>query len=333
MKLLLWSVVMLMAFTTSHAAVLPGGSNFNWFHVDKTYSGATLLSCNREPYGVVAQYNSNIPAIQARLQSMYNAGQRRLRLMIFHGNGISSGTVMDSAGGNLSAQHRSNLASVLTAARNTGFVEVVVALGPQGSNDPGGWSSWNQARADENWSVITNLRPIVAASGMTYRLDLGNELMTTSTSNMRARYIKYIWPKYFAAYGGADTVGFSFAPGQIDAISNMVNLYGQNFPALGDVHIYPYGSNTYNSLLIKAANKFGQFGTVKGSYGFIIGEVYFNDLYAAQQLAGTIAALNANQSKPFYLLQWPLAYSEMVVCPDVSVPDVSTFSNYSAYGF
>src|SRR5437660_564192 len=73
-----------------------GGSNYMTYHLDPP--------CNREPYGVVYNYDTATATINSQLQQMYNNGQRRLRIPIFHGRGINSGTVMDSTAGDLASR-------------------------------------------------------------------------------------------------------------------------------------------------------------------------------------------------------------------------------------
>lgn len=68
-----------------------GGSNYGWYHLDPP--------CNREPYGVVYNYDIATATIDSQLQEMYSDGQRRLRVPIFFGRGLNPGSVMDSTGG------------------------------------------------------------------------------------------------------------------------------------------------------------------------------------------------------------------------------------------
>src|SRR5271165_482701 len=65
-----------------------GGSNYAWYRIDPP--------CNREPYGVVFNYDTAKATIDAQLRQMYIQGQRRLRIEIYFGRGLSTGTVMDS---------------------------------------------------------------------------------------------------------------------------------------------------------------------------------------------------------------------------------------------
>src|SRR5580692_7387197 len=50
------------------AAAALGGSNYGWYYL--------TASCNREPYGVVYNYNTATATIDSQLQQMYNNGQR-----------------------------------------------------------------------------------------------------------------------------------------------------------------------------------------------------------------------------------------------------------------
>jgi hypothetical protein len=302
--------------------VARGGSNFNWY---------TVVNCNREPYGVLVNYNTQTAAIKAQLYKIWQNGQTKLRIMIFHGHGISTGTVMDSTGGTLAPQYLTNIRNFLAILPTYNIHEIEVAFGPQGSNDPNTWSSLNQTLADENYGVILAVRSIVAASGLTYRLDLGNEMMTSSQTNGRYKYMKYIWPKYYTAYGSAyDSVGFSFASGEVAAISNMGAIYGhQSYPPLADIHIYPYGGNTAGDILYAFAHNLGTLGFVPGSYRYIIGEANFNNMTDALSMYNQIIAFGSSDSKPFYLMQWPINPAQ----PTCTIGDVSPFNNYEFVGF
>src|ERR1700693_5473049 len=71
-----------------------GGSNYLWYQ---------LSGCNKEPFGAIYNYSGITESIiNGQLQTMYNNGQRRLRIPIFHARGLETGTIMDSTGGHLS---------------------------------------------------------------------------------------------------------------------------------------------------------------------------------------------------------------------------------------
>ena len=186
-----------------------GGSNYGWYN---------LSGCNREAYGVIANYHTEESTINAQLQTMYNNGQRRLRIPIFHASGQDSGTIMSSSGGNLSTQHRSNLTNLLAEIESIGYSEIEVSFHPQASNNPLFWPAvtetptWANPYEDvfqENWNLIYNLRPIIAEAGMLYRIDLLNEGIPASSQTGLRQYAQRLWNYYVYTFGKNDTVGFS----------------------------------------------------------------------------------------------------------------------------
>lgn len=68
-----------------------GGSNFGWHDL--------AAGCRREPYGVISGYHRAPRRISERLRAMHAAGQRRLRIPVFHKHGPDEGTFIDSTGG------------------------------------------------------------------------------------------------------------------------------------------------------------------------------------------------------------------------------------------
>src|SRR5215472_1019502 len=178
-----------------------GGSNYGWYQLDPP--------CSREPYGVIYNYNTATATINSQLETMYTNGQRRLRIPIFFARGINSGTIMDSTGGNLASQFRSNLTGLLAAIKAAGFLEVEVGFFPQASNDPTSWTTFSSNYFQENWSVIQNLRPIIVSSGIPYHLDLQNEGIPPAGYGALLQYDQMLWNDYVAAYGRNDTLGFS----------------------------------------------------------------------------------------------------------------------------
>jgi hypothetical protein len=144
-----------------------GGSNYLTYHLDPP--------CYREPYGVVYNYDTATATINTQLQQMYTNGQRRLRIPIFHGRGVDTGSVMDSTGGNLAPRFRANLTNLLAAIKATGFLEIEVSFNPQVGNDPTQWATFSADYYQENWTLIQNLHPIIAGVGIPYHIDLSNE--------------------------------------------------------------------------------------------------------------------------------------------------------------
>lgn len=124
------SCAVLMAFSCSALAQARGGSNYGWFHID---------GCNREPYGVIYNYKTHKSTIDEQLEAMHKSGQRRLRIPIYHGRGLDTGTVMDSSGGSLSPKFIENLEGFLAAVKRNNFAEINVGFFPIGDTNPLYW--------------------------------------------------------------------------------------------------------------------------------------------------------------------------------------------------
>ncbi|HEX4008057.1 MAG TPA: hypothetical protein VHX60_17925 [Acidobacteriaceae bacterium] len=313
--------------TSTHTTPPPpaalGGSNYGWYQLDSP--------CVREPYGVVYNYDTATATIDAQLQQMYANGQRRLRIPIYFARGIDSGTIMDSTGGNLSARFRANLTNLLAAVKAAGFVEIEVSFNPQGNNQAINWTTFSSDYFQENWSLIQNLRPLIAAAGIPYHLDLLNEGIPPLAAGGYAALLQYdqmLWNDYVAAYGSADTLGFSIIADAVHA-NSVSAVYGASSygnhgaPPLFDVHIY----DETGSAFVTAYNAL----TAQGYTGvdWIIGEAYYNDAAEAATLRQQITATGQSV---LYLIQWPLT-SGQSCSPDVNIAPPVNFQNYQAKGF
>jgi hypothetical protein len=297
-----------------------GGSNYGWYYL--------APPCNREPYGVVFNYDTAASTINTQLQQMYNNGQRRLRIPIYHARGINSGTIMDSTGGNLAPQFQSNLAGLLPAVKAAGFEEIEVSFHPQSNNDPTQWTTFSSDYFQENWSVIQNLRTIVAAAGIPYHLDLLNEGIPPKGWAVLLQYDQMLWNDYVAEFGSSDTLGFSIIAdsahvGQVSAVYGPSSYGNQGSPQLFDVHIYDETGNSF-------ATAFSSL-TSQGYQGipWIIGEAFYND---AAEAAAQRQEANSTGQKVLYLTQWPVT-SDGSCSTAVNVAPPADFSNYAAQDF
>ena len=282
--------------TAPPPAAALGGSDYGWYQLDS--------GCIREPYGVVYNYDTATATIDAQLQQMYANGQRRLRIPIYFARGINSGTIMDSTGGNLSPRFRANLTNLLAAVKAAGFVEIEVSFNPQSNNNPIVWSTFSSDYYNEDWTLIQNLRPILAGSGIPYHIDLLNEGIPPLAVGGYAPLLQYdqmLWNDYVVAYGSGDTIGFSiiadaFHANSVSAVYGASAYGNHGAPPLFDVHIYDETGTSfataYNSL------------TSQGYAGvdWIIGEAYYNDAAEAASLRQQIAATGQTV---LYLTQWP----------------------------
>ncbi len=297
-----------------------GGSNYNFFSID---------GCYREDFGVLKNFHIATDIIRNDLERMYQNGQRRLRIGIFHARGASSGTLIDSSSGGLPPQYVSNLAGLIALAQQIGFVEFAIALHPNGQNDTAGWSGtggqWDandQSLLDENWGVLTSIMPVLRASGALYRVDLGNEfyvprVMGRFGVNKATRYMQIFWARYRAHYSLSETTGFSVRPSEAANLSQARLVYGDTPPHLMDVHLYDTPGNT-----LRAADR----GLREASYdgvGLVVGESYYNDAASAAEIVSAAPQLSRTV---FWVMQWPLTRNSS--CSDVNVAPPLDFSNY-----
>ena len=325
-----------IAMTLAIPLVAQGGSNYAWYD---------LAGCNRDPYGVIKNYHKPWARakVDSQLQAMYDSGQRRLRIPIFHihPNMPWSGTLLSSAGGNLSQQHQDNFRDLLTKIRDVQFEEVIIGFFPQGVNGPKRWlqliTNWNDLIPNstltyeevfqENWNLIVNLREIIIRAGIhPYYIDLLNEGIPNGNQQGLLQYVQRLWSYYGWVYGKYDTVGFSIAPDpeRLDFISAVYEGgWRHGWPYRMDLHLY---GDAFNFFVATDA-KLNERGY---SQPLIIGETFYNDFQSAQEIS---AALHTTGREILFVLQWPLTRS--VRCPDVDVhPNrLSDFSRYINEGF
>ena len=287
-----------------------GGSNYNWTAVE---------GCNREPHGVLKNFDS--PSIKERvavqLQSMFDSGQRRLRIMIYHGRN-STGTVLvpdDDVEGLLE--------DLLLHIKNAGFQEIMVAMGPVGENRPS--HQIIDEIYQENWTMVQRVRDVVTASGIHYRMDLQNEGIVPN-GHPRWDYCRRLWIDYVEKYGKGDTVGFSIpVDWRIEnRINTMDGIYSNDFPFVFSAHFYGYMSDEFNEFVILDR-------LMKGhghGQGWIIGESYYNDKSAA---AGLKRAIETTDRTVFYLTQWPMKRAGL--CRHVDAAPPVEFGEFIEKGF
>ncbi len=308
------ALLLVVSLTARHR----GGSNYAWYRIDP--------GCVRSPYGIIANYDTQAPEIDRQLVAMYRNGQRRLRIPIYHGRGIAGGTNMESKGGDLTARCRQNLRRLLATIRRMGFSEVVIGFFPQGWNTPARWTSFQPDLYEENWRLISNLRPLIVAAHIHYRIDLWNEGSPGARQAVILEYCQRLWNQYAAAFGTRDTVGFSIVPGT-DRLELVSTVYGDSpfgnhgRPRVLDLHFYKDAGARF-----KAARAILRAGGYRQPW--IIGEGYYNDPAEAQALR---QAIRATHQQVLFLMQWPLTSD--AACRDVSLAPPLDFSNYMKEGF
>jgi hypothetical protein len=289
-----------------------GGSNYDFYR---------LVGCDREPYGVIGSFSKGRSTIESQLAAMYANGQRRLRIGIFHQHAPDSGATMDSSTGDLSPADRSQLTGLLAAVKAAGFVEIEVAFFPIGADDPHGWDDWQESSYREDWSVIQDLHPLIAAAGIPYRIDLLNEGIPTASEPVLLRYSHTLWAAYTRAFGATDSVGFSMTVPLTDRVPQLPAVYGSHPPAVFDVHLY--GSFWHGDEYQQFLDADAAMTRLGYHQPWVIGETWFNDPDAATAIDRAIARTD----RPVrYLTQWPL--TRAATCPDVDVPAPVAFQHY-----
>jgi len=305
-----------------------GGTNYIYYEMD--------TGCVREQYGVIYHYDTATSTINSQLQAMYDNGQRRVKLPIYFGHGLDTGTVMDSTGGDFSTRFRTNLTNLLAEIKSIGFEEIEIGMYAQGANwvalNTTDWSTWNEPIFDETFNLIYNLHPIFANSGLLYRIDLLPEGIPTTYASNYSVWLEYdqkLWNYYVYTFGKDDTVGFSVIP-TADYVAQIPNVYGDSpfgnhgSPYLYDFHIYENAYSNFTTV-VSLLNAQGY------NPGWIIGEAFYNDSSEASALASAIT--DTGQSV-FYVAQFPM--SEAKACNGGSGPDTAppfSFSNWEAYSF
>jgi len=298
-QLTLTVVTVCLLFAKALVAADPisiGGSNYGWYNIDTSAINQNR-NC-REQFGIIANYHQqNVSStVRQQLATMFQNGQRRLRVPIFHASDLSSGTVLRSAGGNLTGEGRRNLANFLADIKAAGFQEILVGFHPISRSSPHTWVNYDPAIAQENWNLIQNLRPIIRGANIDYKIDLWNEGAASSTQSFARQYTGELWSLYNAAYGKSDTVGFSVATGSRVEAANpdrsvIGNLAADRYTVMKQVYDETgYGAPTvwdfhfYDDL----DRKFKKVDDAMISNGdntnIIIGETYYQGLTALSQI-------------------------------------------------
>ncbi|WP_146087571.1 hypothetical protein [Thermomonospora echinospora] len=295
----------------------PGGSNYFVYRID---------GCDREAYGVVNSFDQAPDLIRSQLATMARAGQKRLRIPIFHHRGPDSGTVMDSTGGRLDSSNTRNLQNLLAAVKAAGFDAIEIGFFPLDANDPSEWRAFDRSLYEENRAIIRQVRELTVRASLPSMIDLLNEGSPGEGEHVLLQYTRTLWNDYTREYGTADTVGFSLKVVIADRVPKLPAVYGDRPPDVLEVHLYgkrPNGDEYQQFMAADAAmDRLGY------RQPWIIGEAYANDPQAA---AGIRRAM-ADADRPVrYLTQWPLTRAER--CPDADVAPPAAYDAYADAGF
>lgn len=326
-----------------------GGSNYHWFDLG--------TGCNFEPYGLVANYHLNIAgggSVRARAQqqlaSMRSAGMQRLSLGIFFAHANRSGTLIDSSNPTAVAQAVQNIQNLLADAKTAGFIEVLFRFFPTSTINPS-QPNFDPNLVNEYWNLIVAVRPALVNAGIAYRIDLMAEGAPRDSNPPLpdpwkypdnpdwSRAVRALWQNYFAAYGKADSVGFSFlADNDVNKmryrVRHMRYVYEGNYPYLYAADFYDLGGLNEAEKFISMNNAMfledptGSLGWRDS--GWILSEVYYDDPLAAANLSSARAS---TRRKVFYLTQWPLDRANTACGVDVNVAPPYSWLIYRGYGY
>ena len=142
-----------------------GGSNYPMISVGN-YKDTCKGWYEGELKPVIGFYHLEQQTVREQLQTMYNNGQRRIALFIWHKNfsdseiseyGSVYGHIVSSNGGNLVPQQQENLRNLIIDIKNTGFEEIIVRFAPRVPNLPESWSTWNEDLYQQNLNFIVLL--------------------------------------------------------------------------------------------------------------------------------------------------------------------------------
>ncbi|XVQ14226.1 hypothetical protein ACQP1W_17280 [Spirillospora sp. CA-255316] len=316
------AVVMCLAAGTSPQkapqAELRGGSNYFTYRVDG--------DCTREPYGVVNSYDQAPDVVREQLAEMARAGQKRLRIPVFHHRGPDSGTVMDSTGGGIGGANLRNLRDLLREVRAAGFDAAEIAFFPMDANDPTRWKAFDRGLYEENLAVIRQVRAEVVRSGVPYVLDLLNEGAPAGGEEVLLQYDRTLWQDYRREFGTSDTVGFSMMVWIAGRVPHLPSVYGDEPPAVLEVHLYgqEWNGDEYRQLMDADA----ALDALGYRQPLIIGEVYYNDREAAEGIRRAMA----DGDRPVrFLTQWP--WPRKARCPTADVAPPAAYDAYARAGF
>ncbi len=329
--------------------LLAGGSNYHWY--------ALGPGCEREPFGIVANYHEFgvRDLVREQLIDMRAAGQERLSLGLYHltpavptADGRVTGTVLDSSGGALRPQYLQNIADLLSDVRDAGFRNFLFRYFPQGDNDAKHWETLNAARLEDNWGVIRSIEPLLLASGLGHGTDLlvegmprarifaGQILENEPNKDGWSRYAREIWKRYVTEFGRDRSVGFSFVSDTDDQRIDSRVEHKDYVYTVGGTLTLPvalaldiYGTPERDERWIYERYRKHVVDEGMGTLPWVVAETYYDDAVAARGLG---EAMTATGHSILYLTQWPL--QRMNSCNgDVTVAPPTAFGNWVRFGF
>jgi hypothetical protein len=346
----------------------PGGSNFV-FIGQHEYTALPLgsVEAGNCPYAmgdarsVIAVYDVAKAAIDAKLRSLYAAGQRKISLVLWHffnqytyappqTTYLNTYCEMVVANGVLTTKHQANLSALIATIKTIGFTQINFRFVPMDASNPMEWSSWDEAQFQSNWNLIWQTRQLIyqslnSVSGANPRVlyDLGAELGGMSAvpqpygpvnPQVLWQYVTTLWSVYTYNYGVSDTTGFSIVPGFSGQISAQISAYDSTTGGRPNA----YGFDLYGNLTSVAAGDYSSFDTQLdfisselSAAGELSKELFVQETYFNSTLARNALSQATQKGISFrYLFQWP--YRAGHATDVVDVYDLSPYFSYTSSG-
>jgi len=299
-----------------------GGTNFAFYDIGEDY----LTGQDRHSWWKPGVLKHTIGAfdkqqdgvVENTLRQMYDNGQRKIALILWHiniaeqfehhgskwegdipsGYEDTYGHIVNSALGKLSSQHEENLKELLGLICDTGFETITIRFAPQGVNNPMDWTDWQEEFYQENISFLLSVKDIadkVVGDKSELIYDLGLELGGME-AGLSLDYIARLWDDYTGMFPVDNTVGFSFAV-ERGRITRMLEIYKKSgiYPPVYALDIYLDGY-TILSYSIEELRK----GGIEEPK-IIIMETFYNDTQVLEEFQ---RAAKEHNVSILYIMQW-----------------------------
>jgi hypothetical protein len=346
----------------------PGGSNFVFIaqheYTPLPLGSVEMANCSGamgDGRSVIAVYDVVKAPIDAKLRSLYAAGQRKISLILWHffnqytyappqTTYLNTYCEMVVAHGILTSQHQANLSALIATIKTIGFTQINFRFVPMDISNPMWWSSWDEVQFQSNWNLIWQTRQLIyqslnSVSGANPRVlyDLGAELAGMwavpqvygpVNPQVLRQYVTTLWSVYTSNYGVSDTIGFSFSPGFSGQISAQISAYDSTTGGRPNA----YGFDLYGNGPAVAAGDYSSFGTQLdfisselGSAGELSKELFVQETYFNSMLARNALSQATQKGISFrYLLQFPYRAGHAINVDDVY--DLSPYFSYASNG-
>jgi hypothetical protein len=306
--------------------------------------------------GVIKNYDDPTAKsiIQSDLQNMYNQGQRKVTVQVYHVRGAGNcgvpglnGWPMDSDLNNFDWQYIANLETYLIDAKAIGFNQVQLIMSPAEVNWPRSWPNFewgvNNLYYYENWFTLYFVRQAAVNADMPFIIILADEPFVPYTySQAMTAYVHDIWQLYLQTFGaaqGRNEAGFTIGgintgnqtttpASQVNQLIAEIDHVGLGRPTYWPLTMFKFDANPQERTNANWSGFIEVHNTLAARGAFdpiVVASTFYNDWSSAYGLR----AASGYTGRPIsFLMQWPLSAPPMVWYE--AVPD---FYNYIDFGF